>query len=339
MGILDSKTKIFDTILTLEGRKQIATGKLQAKFYSFTDVGSFYKQDTSVVSGALDGTKRIFLEASSLPQDSITFEADDAGKLVKFPGSSTIVRNGQVLLEVTSSATTGKVYTPAQDNVFASMANTLLSSSLDSFKNCYIIGSPDIFNENRDSFKIRPNSFEFQITDKYPISYTSEIYQGNVETTDALFQDKRLSHLPNFQYLPPVNKQRPGDATVNLLGNYPNLNQSQQLTFKDVQDEISWAVERGFSMDLTFEETSAQNNLFCQIFEIGNQEIIKLDVIDFGLFSMNVKDLSESERRKIELQGVLGTVNVTKHVFFAGKIFQDSQGVHKFINLFTIIFE
>ena len=159
MGFLDGKTRILDTIITLQGRSQIAAGKLKAEFYSFTDLGAFYVQDTSV-SAALDGTRRLYLEAASLPQDMITFESDDAGKLVNFRASNVLVRNGQILVEVSSgldasgSNGAGKQFLPVQDNVFASMADGLLSSSMDSYSNNYIIGSPDVFDENIATFMV-----------------------------------------------------------------------------------------------------------------------------------------------------------------------------------------
>lgn len=339
MGFLDSKTRIFDTIITLEGRRQIATGKLRAEFYSFTDLGAFYKQDTSV-SASLDGTRRLYLEASSLPQDSITFEADDSGKLVNFAASPTIIRNGQILTLVTSSVledTSGRTYLPAEDNVFASMADGLLSSSLDSFVNNRIIGSPDLFDSNRQSFLLGRNSAKFQITPNGPIK-AGDRPTSTVDATDGLFVDSKLSHLPNFQYLPPINKFRPGDSTVSLLGNYPNLNQKPTLTFSDVEKEIESLEQKGYSVNIPFEETSRENNLFCQMFEVGKNELVKLDVIDFGLFNITGEDITSADRKRQDRDPRSRNI-ASKRVFFAGKVFTDSYGVHKFINLFTVIFE
>lgn len=339
-GYLDSKTRILDTIITLEGRRQMSSGKLKAEYYSFTDLGTFYTQDTSV-SGAFDGTKRIQLEASSVPQDSITFESDDSGKLVNFRSSPVLVRNGQILTQITSgseaSGSYGKIYLPVQDNVFASMANTLLSSSIQAFANNYIIGSPDVFNENLDSFEINASSFSFTISDQSPIA-PNEQQEADLENIDGLFADSKMSHLPNFQYLPPINKFRPGSSTINLLGVYPNLNQRPQQTYADVQTNISDAISRGFSCNVEFQETSSTNNLICQMFEMGDGEIIKLDVIDFGLFNLSGQEVSLSERERQE-KDPRKSPTISKHVFFVGKVFTDSRGVNKFVNLFTLIFE
>lgn len=337
MGFLDSKTRILDTIITLQGKSQIAAGKLKAEFYSFTDIGSFYSQDTSV-SASMDNTNRPFLEASSLPQDMITFESDDAGKLVTFPSNGAVVRNGQILVAVSSSATgSGKAYFPAQDNIFASEADGLLSSSLDAYKNQYIIGSPEIFDENQIVFALGASNIQFAISNHAPIP-VGEQPVGNVETTDPLFVDSRLSHLPNFQYLPPINKYRPGDTTVSLLGNFPNLNQRPQLTFSDVEREVAAATAKGYAADIPFHETSKTNNVVCQMFEMGDNEIVKLDVIDFGLFNLAGDDITLADRKK-QGKDPRKRPSLSKHVFFVGKVFTDSVGVHKFINLFTLIFE
>lgn len=337
MGFLDARTRIFDTIITLQGRSQMASGKLKAEFYSFTDLGAFYTQDTST-SASLDGTKRIYLEAASLPQDMITFESDDSGKLVKFGSSDILVRNGQILTEVSSgNQEVGRTYLPVQNNVFASMANTLLSSSMDAFSNNYVIGSPDLFDEQSSSFQLGNNAVQFVISDQSPIG-PNEHQTANIDHLDGLFVDSRLSHLPNFQYLPPINKYRPGDTTVNLLGYYPNLNQHRQLTFADVQLAIQEAVARGYSTTINFEETSKTNNLVCQMFEIGDGEIVKLDVIDFGLFNLSGQDITLSERLR-QQRDPRNLSSLSKHVFFVGKIFTDDKGVNKFVNLFTLIFE
>jgi hypothetical protein len=342
MGLLDSKTRILDTIITVQGRSQIAAGKLNAQFYSFSDQGAFYIQDTST-SASLDGTRRVYLEACSLPQDQITFESDDAGKLVNFKASDVLVRNGQILTQVSSgldssgSNGTGKVFLPAQDNIFASMADQLLSSSMDAYSNQYIIGSPDIFEEGEATFMVGNSSITFMVSDNSPIPRASR-QRTSVEHIDGLFVDSRLSHLPNFQYLPPVNKFRPGDTTVALLGNYPNLNQKPQLTFDDVERQVDGATNRGYSSVVNFEETSKTNNLVCQFFEIGKNEVVKLDVIDFGIFNLAGEDISLSERKR-QNKDPRNAPSLSKHVFFVGKVFTDSQGVHKFVNLFTVIFE
>lgn len=81
-GILDSKSRIIDAILTVEGRRQMSEGTFEVSYVTFSDYGVSYIPDKS--SGHDDPTVKIYLEACNLPQDQITFEANDEGKLVPF---------------------------------------------------------------------------------------------------------------------------------------------------------------------------------------------------------------------------------------------------------------
>lgn len=338
-GLLDSKSRILDTIVTLEGKGQISVGRLKAAFYSFTDVGAFYKQDTSL-SGAVDAANRFYLEACSLPQDMITLQADDSGKLFKFPGSTTRVLNGQILLEVTGgeeSGLTGKQFLPAMDTDFVSQATGVLGSSIDNFNKLYLVASPDLFDESKSQFILNINSASFQLTNESPIRSNAGQF-ANIDNINSLFQDKRLSHIPNFQFLPPVNKPRAGQVTGSVLGNFININSQPILSYNDVLHSIDLSLRRGFSAEIDFVDTSKANNLVCQMFEMSNGEIIKLDVIDFGLFNVSGRDVSVDERLRAEIDPRVRP-DATKHVFFCGKVFTDRHNVNKFMNLFTLIFQ
>lgn len=95
-GILDNKKRVIDALLTFEGRRQMASGDLRIEYVSFSDTGTYYSKD--VVSGSSDATSRIFLEACNLPQDQITFEADDGGRLKPFRNEAGIqIKDGQIL--------------------------------------------------------------------------------------------------------------------------------------------------------------------------------------------------------------------------------------------------
>lgn len=313
-GILDSKTRVFDSILTTEGRKQIAQGRLLAEFYSFTDAGTFYNQDT-IVSGALDETYRIQLEATNLPQDTITLEADDSGRLTGFPISGStrfVIRGGQIFsssAENESAMVTGSQY--------ASLSEKLLESSIENFRKLYVLRSPDPTDLKEKQFIIGPKETTFSITETRPFS-TASLSTVSINNVESFFQDKRLSHIPNYKFLPPVNKPRLGVQQATPLGEFINLNQEPVLTFEDVQKEINQYEQMGYSQEFLFTETSRQSNLVCQFFESAQNELQKLDVIDFGAFTT--------------------TEGQTKHVFFVGKIYNDDNGVDTFVNMFTLIF-
>lgn len=314
-GILDNLTRIFDTILTTEGRKQIAQGRLIAEFYSFTDSGMIYNQDT-IISGGLDETYRIQLEATNLPQDTITLEADDSGRLSGFPISGStrfVIRGGQIL-----SSSTENESVPVTGSQYASLSETLLESSIDNFKKLYMLRSPDPIDLEERQFIIGPKEATFAITNKKPFS-DSAISTISINNVEGFFQDKRLSHIPNYLFLPPVNKPRLGATETTLLGEFVNLNQEPILSFEDVEKEIKQYEDMGFSQDFLFTETSRQSNLVGQFFESAENELQKLDVIDFGSFTTKE--------------------GVTKHVFFVGKIYNDDTGIDTFANMFVLLFE
>lgn len=81
-GILDSKSRIIDAILTSEGRRQLAEGTFTVSYATFTDAGVAYVPDAD--AGHEDPTEKFYFEACNLPQDQVTFEANDEGKLVPF---------------------------------------------------------------------------------------------------------------------------------------------------------------------------------------------------------------------------------------------------------------
>lgn len=313
-GILDSKTRIFDTIITQEGRRQIARGKLKAEYYSFTDGHAIYNNDTIISGSSVDETYRACFEATPMPYDQITFEADDSGKLMQFRGLNDIsIQAGQIY-----SGSSNELLT---DNAFASTATEILTSaSIDSFKQLRILGSPEFFRRDNNDFLIGNDKYKFTITDALPIS-SSAGQEGYIDQMESLFMDKRLSHIPNFQYLPPVNKARAGSTTT-PLGVFPSLGQAPIQTIEDLEQELEFSRSKGFEQISTFYETSTQNNLVCQMFEVSGNSIVKLDIIDFGLFSTPTN--AESP---------------TKHVFFVGKVFTDTTGAATFVCLWTVIFE
>ncbi len=301
MGILNNKERILDTIITLEGRKQIVGGNLQIKFAAFSDRYTFYRGD--ILSGSDDASKRLFFEAASLPSDQITFEADDSGRLIQNnPAGSVKVKLGKLTKD--SSYVT-------DSSIYASTANGLLSSSVDHFNNLRLIGSNDFFRDDKN-FVISDNEIDFSFTDEYPIS-EQEIQSISIDKVDSFFQDKRLSHIPNFKFLPPKNKQNISGVGGKNLGQYMRLGQKDLLSL----DELKKDLKRKEFHNIEFSETSRLNNIFAQFFEITPNEIKKLDVIDFGSFPSEDGD---------------------EHIFFVGKIYIDSLNRSTFINLFTLVF-
>lgn len=78
-GILDKKSRVLDAMLTIEGRRQMAEGTFEVSYVTFSDLGVKYIPDE--LEGHEDPTDKLYLEACNLPQDQITFESNDAGRI------------------------------------------------------------------------------------------------------------------------------------------------------------------------------------------------------------------------------------------------------------------
>jgi hypothetical protein len=307
-GILDNKSRIFDTIVTQEGRRQMAEGDFVVEFVTFSDAGSFYQADP--VNIADDAGNRLYFEACLLPQDQITFEADDSGFLQAFAGSDLGVQQGRILSG--SSTKFLSVVTGAQ---FASLSTPLLTGSVENFKRLRSIGTVDEFSDS-NRFIISTNKMEFVLTDEAPIP-TNGIQRVQIEDVEGFFQDKRLAHLTNFQHLPPINRPTVDFPDGLPLGYYPRLGQQEIMTYEQLEADL---IDRSWQT-VEFRPTSRENNVVAQFFEAGSDALKKLDVIDFGSFLTKDEDRPE------------------KRVFFVGKVFIDGTNVPTFVNLFTLVFE
>lgn len=339
MGILNSKERIMDTILTTEGRRQIArNSSLNAKYYSFTDMGAIYQMDTIVSSSLSVGglpfneTYRIALEASNLPQDTIVYETDDAGRLnavrpnVASANNNPIsVRAGTVFI-ITGSRTSEVI----DNDTFASLSDGIVSSSINSFIDQMILASPDPMDSETKKFLIGPlhpvstdgRVEGYTITSTGPIvTKENGIYEANIDNVESLFFDRKLSNVSNFLFLPPINKKI-SEADSLPIGNYVRLQQDPILKYEDLKPELDKLEQMGFGTSVNFIETSRQNNIMCQLFELDVNKIGRLDVIDFG----TTQTINNS-----------GTTE-TKHIFFCGKVFNDSFGAATYVNMFTIVF-
>ena len=95
-GLLDSKQRFVDTVITAEGRRQLAAGGFQVRFVTFTDKDVFYGKDTA--SGSIDQSELIQLEAPSmLANDVITLETNMFGNATANVISGVSSSNGNPL--------------------------------------------------------------------------------------------------------------------------------------------------------------------------------------------------------------------------------------------------
>lgn len=331
-GILDSKTRIMDVVLTVEGRRQLAAGKFVPQFASFTDRHLFYAKDA--VSGSDDASSYIYFEAGNRNQDQIVIENDDSGALVPYDGNTTRVSSdGRVYSASIQTLTAGaetynRVNYDAVTSSFGSMFELVSGSILVSLTDQQIIRTRFAY-ERYDEFKLSTGSVTFRRNNFVPFRGTQPT--GQVGALDPFIIDRQLSHLDNFQFLAPVYRD---DSNIQQnLGNYDPIESIDPLTYSELltsligKDPQSPLKEK---QAVDFAQTSLQSNIFMQIFEGSTTDsngvamLKKLDCIDFGEF----KDENDKQRP-------------FKRVFFVGKVYanenSDSYQAPAFVNLFTIV--
>ena len=344
-GILDSKTRIMDVIITDQGKRQMSSGKMRIEYASISDSMAFYEYDA--VSGSSDASSRIYFEANSLPQDFITFESDDSGILFDFDiGPNEKIINNKIYRRTISGSVNSTMLLQSTGSKFASTAQGFITGSIDNFGKLYMIGSRTGVLQDLTDFIVKPESLSYTITNSVPFASGTNDYVVDIDAIEPVYLDKRLGHLPNFKFLPPTDKK--GTS----IGNFINLNEKEIFDFNDLVKELGpltveellhsanpYEYSDGSTLALntdkpsgkripkeshtfSFINTTESNNIMMQMFEISNNSLLKLDAIDFGEFFV------ENDPKR-----------PNKHVFFIGKVINDSFGSPTFINLFTMVLD
>jgi hypothetical protein len=300
-GILDIKSRVMDTIITPTGRAQMADGEMQIMYASFTDRQMYY--ETGSNGELIDPGDRIYFEAYCSDSDLIIPETDAEGALVPFVTDTFNLFGGQVM----SGST-------LQQDV-SLYADELTADSLKSFQRQQILGTRhQMKNEIVDAFTLTPVKTTFYTTTEI-MNLGDTIVTASLDDVEALWQDYRVAQTPNYQYLPPRSVVLPGQVTGSTLGNYTKINQDPLPSYDDVLSVL----KDQQSIKFSFSNTRTMNDILGQIFEVTDDKLAKLALIDGGTYPVN------------------GSVN--PHVYYAGKLYRDTRGALTFANLFTLVFE
>ena len=349
-GILDSKTRFIDLIVTQEGKRQIASGKLRAEYASLSDSQVFY--DKTEVA---DVSNRIYFQAMDSPNNVIVLEKDDSGKLIEFNFSATGSIVGNDIFDKDTTVTSSLKLKAVTGNAFASTTTSLMKSFTEHYDAQQILSS---FERGGNKFELSTERISFAISNSVPFPNGPHGETINVNDAEPFFLDSKLTHLESFNFLPPVNM----DGTP--YGQYEDIRSLKRETLSDIKNTLghegfldsgplegiikrkstsSFRTDKIGDFDVInrqklkspssnmlkqyktvyFDKTSDENNLIMQIFEDGpGSKMIKLDLIDAGAFHDK-----ESEEYP------------EKRIFYAGKVYFDDLNVPTFINLFTIVLE
>ena len=352
MGILDKKTRFIDLVVTQEGRRQIAAGKLRAEFASLSDCNAFYDKAHND-----DVSQRLYFEVMERPENSIILEKDDSGKLINFNFSPTgsLVGNNIFLKD---TEITGSLHLKAvTGSSFEVGENSVLDTSLRHFSKNYFIGTEDPLDNNR--FELNKSELTFTINNKQPFGRSPYGETINVNNAEPFFLDPKLTHLPNFKFLPPVNTDN------SPYGTFTDIRSTTRETWQDIKQRLGPQIfdepdttpidednniksnlrgraksksrkllvrgrlpaiqpPKKENKDIRFVQTSTENNLIIQMFEDAEGPTMnKLDMIDAGVFTDN-KDKNERYQ---------------KRVFYVGKTYLDDFNTPTFVNIFTVVLD
>ena len=310
-GILDKKTRFVDTFLTDRGRQELAKGELRFSFATFSDYGTFYDSSVGNSRVASDVTGRIQFEAANRHQDLVIPEYDADGGML-YPAAGFDLVNGQLMILTGSEGL-------IKGEALVASASTVISDAMLSFSEMRPLRSEEAV-QKTTGFEISLESKQFVVNQSKPLSLSTP-KEVQLENAESLWQDKRLTHVKNFQFLPPVNK-----VSGNELKKFERLQQPTPLSYDDLRVELEGTTNGqwtgvGDPAKISFDKTSPQNNLVCQVWEVTSSSVDKLRMIDFGEFA-------DSD-----------PFSPGKHVFFVGKLLDDSTGDKTFLNLFTVVFD
>lgn len=326
-GILNSKERVMDFIVTQEGKRQAGFGQLRTKFASFTDLHTFYEKSGSLDQPDLadDASSRIFFEAHNRYQDVIVPELEEGTSLRPFKTGDFEVA-GNIIASGTFQVGFINRMNVLTGSDLPQMMPEVLNGITQNFSDQRIIGSIDEYSFSQD-FKVQPAQVEFKIDKNFDYLRTTEIGQDagflKLESAPSIFHDARFSHFPNFLYLPPENAPEPGFGSGTPLGVYPHLAEEPIASLDDILNSL----KDKQNATLRFDPTSRGNNIVCQFFEASGLGVDKLSVIDFGNFDDEIPGSPES------------ILSPGRRVFFVGKMRRDSSGAETFVCIFTVIID
>lgn len=368
-GILNNKERMIDFIITPQGRRQMADGRMRIEYATLTDLHAFYR--TTRPGGiADDASERIYFEAAPLSCDLIAPELEGGTVMQPFEAGQLNV-NGMKLAAktfTTASMMPFQGLTVLTGTQVLQRSEELVSTIGSHFASQKILNTHDPFS-NTSEFKVNFLTGSFIIT-KHDLltNHGKGIYLKDVtidnsadgilelDNMPSIYGDERFGHLPNFRYLPPVNVADPGETSV-ALGTYPRLSEGlgsasqngpQGIGETNVFGETDFGHNIGIGSNsvsknvlnldarqkvvINFQDISRDKNLVSQIFEFrDNGECEKLSAIDYGIV--------EYQRSEVDLESGLDIIKTFyAHYYFIGKIVKDSKGVDHWINIFTLKF-
>ena len=268
-GVLDSKNRVMDVILTDIGRDQMNRGEFEVSFVSFSDKGAEYIDDGTGV--AADITDRLYFETYSSPSDEIVPEISNEGEftLTKKISPTLTVNNG-VLFEKTA---TGYAQVDGFANI-GSFTNILPGR----FKSLQIIRS---YNDVED-FEVSSENVTLR-ADKIKV----EALPSGIELIRPILVDPRFTGSINTLYLPPTAINSGVETPIAAFNRFgPEMSES------NILEEIREKSLARTRIELGKHDTFEEYNILGQAFMKKDQTVKKYIIVDAGEFLNERKEVS-----------------------------------------------
>jgi hypothetical protein len=298
-GLLDPKSRVLDTIITSEGRRQMLEGGIKIKYATISDIG--YSYDFNTKNQYVTSSISFGLESFQTSNDLIFPITDTSGRIFEYSGDSLLLNAGGILYLSGSKKST----VPSIEKI-----STVV---LDSLKKQQIVSTLDA-KRNDKGLSVEPTVVNFNITEDDP--FDGEPSVTTLTDADSLFCDKRLSKSLNFKYLPPVQMTNDIISNEIELGRYANFSETNDISYVDFVKNLNNLQYT----NIEFSRLTEYNDIVLQVFETTIESTKKLDVIKWGRIGTSPE-------------------GGASELYFIGKVYYDEFEVPTFVNLFTLVIE
>ena len=224
-GILDNKQRVMDTLVLLPGRFQASDGHMQFRYVTFTDRHAFYEGALAPTASnvANDAADRIYFEASQRFQDLICPETALNGFInfqyapkPELPANEFSVHEGLFSkFSYSGSYPSGTIV----NALVGGLPQDFVEGMTGSYEQQHFLATKNPYDRSQ-KFILNTGSLEFDFNDMVPPlpEYGGVIPRAiNVKDLKPVWNDERFMHLPNYMYLPPVNRLPPGAKMERIL--------------------------------------------------------------------------------------------------------------------------
>ena len=281
---------------------------------------------------------RICFEVFSKDRDEIYVEPNPDGSVFLQDGS--LVYDSEVFYVTSGSTVTETGNTMTGHNLIYSGTNALLLATENGFKSLQPLKRRL---KNTKKFSLDKNKFSFVINNDSPIDFMNEPTFVNIDNLESFYQDFKLSELPNYELLPPINA-----ITKRSLRDYVDTRQARPKNIQEFFEKIGITGKVGKlskkqAVDVQFRGMSDANNLALQVLEANSERIGKLVMIDYGKIDdinpflpgrhvVFVGKILRKPKDRMKNEGMGASIENLQNLLLL-----DSEDV--FVNIFTLVFD